>query len=106
MDLPSAVSNVDSTLTRVTQTPSEIRSDRLLVAYSITRNIKRDGFCTKLNISEEAVYMFQEWSQGTYQRLRQQMDQYSVFSGRNVLVRVYVYYTEAKLMWFSLQCRI
>ena len=35
MDLPSAVSNVDSTLTRVTQTPSEIRSDRLLVAYSI-----------------------------------------------------------------------
>ena len=34
MDLPSAVSNVDSTLTRVTQTPSEIRSDRLLVAYS------------------------------------------------------------------------
>ena len=38
MDLPSAVSNVDSTLTRVTQTPSEIRSDRLLVAYSSCPN--------------------------------------------------------------------
>ena len=52
----------------------------------ITRNIKHDGFCTKLNISEEAVHMFQEWSQGTYQRLRQQMDHYSVFSGRDILV--------------------
>ena len=53
---------------------------------NITHNIKRDGFCTKLNISEEAVHMFREWSQGTYQKLRQQMDQYSVFSGRNILV--------------------
>ena len=52
----------------------------------ITRNIKRDDFCSKLNISQEAVHMFQEWSQGTYQRLRQQMNQYSVFSGRDILV--------------------
>ena len=45
MDLPSAVSNVDSTLTRVTQTPSEIRSDRLLVAYSISCcNVSVDVF--------------------------------------------------------------
>ena len=33
----------------------------------IARNIIRDGFCTKLNISEEMVHMFQEWSRGTYQ---------------------------------------
>ena len=35
IDLPSAVSNVDSTFTRATQTPSEIRSVRVLVTYSI-----------------------------------------------------------------------
>ena len=34
IDLPSAVSNVDSTLTRATQTPSEGRSVRVLVTYS------------------------------------------------------------------------
>ena len=64
-------------------TPHRVTS---YILECITRNIKRDGFCTKLNISEEAVHMFQEWSQGTYQRLRQQMDQYSVFSGRDILV--------------------
>ena len=59
-----------------------------------------DDFCTLLNVSPDevavetseyhkAVTMFKEWqsySKGTYQCLRKQMDQYSVFSGRNILV--------------------
>ena len=61
-----------------------------------------DDFCTLLNIPlhkvavdssssdyHKAVRMFQEWqtqSEGTYQWLRQQMDKYSIFSGRNILV--------------------
>ena len=61
----------------------------------ICRNISRlDDFCTLLDTSphKQAVDMFEEWqsqSEGTFQCLRHQMDQYSVFSGRNVLVRVY-----------------
>ena len=61
-----------------------------------------DGFCTLLNVPFQklavdssssdyvkAVRMFREWqtgSEGTYQCLRQQMDKYSIFSGRNILV--------------------
>ena len=61
-----------------------------------------DDFCTTLNVPLskiavdsgssnylKAVRMFQEWqtgSEGTYQCLRQQMDKYSIFSGRNILV--------------------
>ena len=61
-----------------------------------------DDFCTLLNVPlhkvavdssssdyHKAVRMFQEWqtqSEGTYQWLRQQMDKYSIFSGRNILV--------------------
>ena len=59
-----------------------------------------DDFCTLLNVPlhkiasyssdyDKAVRMFQEWqahSEGTYQCLRQHMDKYSVFSGRNILV--------------------
>ena len=62
---------------------------------AICRNISRlDDFCTLLDTSphKQAVDMFEEWqsqSEGTFQCLRHQMDQYSVFSGRNVLVRVY-----------------
>ena len=63
-----------------------------------------DDICTLLNIPlhkvavdssssdyHKAVRMFQEWqtqSEGTYQLLRQQMDKYSIFSGRNILVCV------------------
>ena len=61
-----------------------------------------DDFCTLLNVPlhkvavdssssdyHKAVRIFQEWqtqSKGTYQWLRQQMDKYSIFSGRNILV--------------------
>ena len=61
-----------------------------------------DDFCTLLNVPlhkvavdssssdyHKAVRMFQEWqtqSEGTYQWLREQMDEYSIFSGRNILV--------------------
>ena len=60
-----------------------------------------DDFCTVLNVPlhkvaidsssdyQKAVRMFQEWqsqSEGTYQCLRQHIDQYSVFAGRNILV--------------------
>ena len=61
-----------------------------------------DDFCTALNVPLpkvvvdsgssnylKAVRMFQEWqtgSEGTYQCLRQQMDKYSIFTGRNILV--------------------
>ena len=61
-----------------------------------------DDFCTLLNVPlhkvavdssssdyHKAVRMFQEWqtqSEGTYQWLRQQMDKYSIYSGRNILV--------------------
>ena len=61
-----------------------------------------DDFCTTLNVPLskvavdsgssnylKAVKMFQEWqtrSEGTYQCLRQQMDKYSIFSGRSILV--------------------
>ena len=65
-----------------------------------------DDFCTLLNVPlhkvavdssssgyEKAVRMFQEWqtqSEGTYQCLRQHMDKYSIFSGRNILVYVHL----------------
>ena len=61
-----------------------------------------DDFCTVLNVPlhkmeveggssdrAKAVRMFQEWqtqSDGTYQCLRGQMDKYSIFSGRNILL--------------------
>ena len=70
---------------------------------SVSCNVKSiDDFCTALNVPLpkvavdsgssnylKAVRMFQEWqkgSEGTYQCLRQQMDKYSIFSGRNILV--------------------
>ena len=67
---------------------------------SVSSNIKSlDDFCTALNIPlpkdsgssyfDKAEAVFQEWqtrSEGTYQCLRQQMDKYSIFSGRNILV--------------------
>ena len=70
---------------------------------SFSSNIISVGdFCTLLNVPlhkvavdssssdyHKAVRMFQEWqtqSEGTYQWLRQQMDKYSIFSGRNILV--------------------
>ena len=82
---------------------------------SVSSNIKSlDDFCTALNVPlpkvavdsdssyvDKAKGIFQEWqewqkeakgtechkqSKGTYQCLRQQMDKYSIFSGRNILV--------------------
>ena len=70
---------------------------------SVSSNISCvDDFCTLLNVPlhkvavdssssgyEKAVRMFQEWqtqSEGTYQCIRQQMDKYSIFSGRTILV--------------------
>ena len=70
---------------------------------SVSCNVKSiDDFCTALNVplpkvavdsgssdSLKAVRMFQEWqtgSEGTYQSLRQQINKYSIFSGRNILV--------------------
>ena len=70
---------------------------------SVSCNVKSvDDFCTALNVPLpkvavdsgssdylKAVRIFQEWqkgSEGTYQCLRQQMDMYSIFSGRNILV--------------------
>ena len=67
---------------------------------SVSSNVKSlDDFCTALNIPlpkdsgssyfDKAEGVFQEWqtrSEGTYQCLRQQMDKYSIFSGRNILV--------------------
>ena len=62
-----------------------------------------DYFCTVLNVPphklaidsrsshyHKAVMMFQVWksmSEGTYQYFRKQIDEYSVFSRRNILVR-------------------
>ena len=70
---------------------------------SVSCNVKSvDDFCTLLSVPLpkvavdsgssdylKAVRMFQEWqtrSEGTYQCLRQQMDKYSIFSGRSILV--------------------
>ena len=67
---------------------------------SVSSNIKSlDDFCTALNVPlpkdsgssyfDKADGIFQEWqtgSEGTYQCLRQQMDKYGIFSGRNILV--------------------
>ena len=70
---------------------------------SVSSNVKSlDDFCTALNVPlpkvavdsgssyvDKAEGIFQEWqtrSEGTYQCLRQQMDKYSIFSGRNILV--------------------
>ena len=66
-----------------------------------------DDFCTLLNVFlhkvagdssssdyDKAVRMFLEWqtqSDGTYQCLRQYMDKYSIFSGRNILVSYLIY---------------
>ena len=68
----------------------------------VSDNISRvDDFCKKvLNVPlhkivscssdcEKAVRMFREWqsqSEGTYHCLRQHMDQYSIFTGRDILV--------------------
>ena len=68
----------------------------------VSDNISRvDDFCKKvLNVPllkiddcssdrRKAVRMFREWqsqSEGTYHCLRQHMDQYSIFAGRNILV--------------------
>ena len=60
MDLPSAVSNVDSTLTRVTQTPSEIRSDRLLVAYSTRPKNMLPLFRGEVEMSEALLQDYPE----------------------------------------------
>ena len=74
---------------------------------SVSSNITSiDDFCTVLNVPlhkveveggssdrDKAVRMFQEWqtqSDGTYQCLRGQMDKYSIFSGRNILVGLQV----------------
>ena len=81
---------------------------------SVSSNISCvDDFCTLLNVPlhkvavdssssgyEKAVRMFQEWqtqSEGTYQCLRQQMDKYSIFSGRNILVYVLCVYPSITL---------
>ena len=67
---------------------------------SASSNVKSlDDFCTSLNVPlhkdscssyfDKADGIFQEWqtrSEGTYQCLRQKMDKYSIFSGRNILV--------------------
>ena len=70
---------------------------------SVSSNVKSlDDFCTTLNVPlpkvavdsgsnyvDKADGIFQEWqrrSEGTYHCLRQQMDKYSIFSGRNILV--------------------
>ena len=67
---------------------------------SVSSNLKSlDDFCTALNVPlpkdsgssyfDKAEAVFQEWqkrSEGTYQCLKQQMDKYSIFSGRNILV--------------------
>ena len=75
---------------------------------SVSSNITSiDDFCTVLNVPlheleggrsdyDKAVRMFQEWqaqSEGTYRCLRQQMDKYSIFSGRNMLVGLHVHRT-------------
>ena len=77
------------------------------VTSSFTENVSCeitsvDDFCTALNVPLhkvavdsgsrsylKAVRMFQEWqtrSEGTYQCFKQQMNKYSIFSGRNILV--------------------
>ena len=63
-------------------------------------------FCTMLNVSQfkiesnssnpyqQMIEMFQAWqekTQGTFQCLREHMDKYSVFSGRNILVSLKCY---------------
>ena len=70
MDLPSAVSNVDSTLTRVTQTPSEIRSDRLLVAYSTWCPITDALFCVlRTRGRDRPLSMVSKWRRSLQQYL-------------------------------------
>ena len=76
-------------------TPSFINTSFFKSVSSVVKSL--DDFCTTLNVpfpkdsdsSDKAVRIFQEWqtgSEGTYQFLRQQMDKYSIFSGRNILV--------------------
>ena len=81
------------------------------VASTISRV---DDFCTVLNVPlhkvtvdssssdyHKAVRMFREWqsqSEGTYQCLRQHMDQYSVFSGRNILVCAHLLSDDANVI--------
>ena len=76
-------------------TPSFINTSFFKSVSSVVKSL--DDFCTALNVplpkdsdsSDKAVRIFQEWqtmSEGTYQCLRQQMDKYSIFSGRNILV--------------------
>ena len=70
-----------------------------------------DDFCTVLNVPlhkvvvdgayHKAERMFQVWqtqTEGTYQCLRQHMDKYSVFSGRNILVCTHCLLSECALV--------
>ena len=96
-------------LTSCTVTSSFIN---LSIFKSVSSNVKSiDDFCTAFNVPvskdsgcsyvDKAKGIFQEWqkgqkedegtechkqNKGTYQCLRQQMDKYSIFSGRNILV--------------------
>ena len=82
-----------------------------------------DDFCTVLNVPHhkvavdsgssdyhKAVRMFREWqsqSGGTYQCLRQHMDKYSVFSGRNILVCSYTpVLSISGFVWWSGVCDV
>ena len=79
-------------------TSSFINTSYFKGVSSIVKSL--DDFCTAFNVpfpkdsdsSDKAVRMFQEWqtgNEGTYQCLRQQMDKYSIFSGRNILVYIH-----------------
>ena len=72
-------------------------------------------FCTILNVSQlkiesisahryhQILGMFQAWqekTEGTFQCLREHMDKYSVFSGRNILVSLKHYFTSLNLFEF------
>ena len=70
-----------------------------------------DDFCTVLNVPlhkvagddayHKAERMFQVWqtqTEGTYLCLRQHMDKYSVFSGRNILVCTHCLLSECALV--------
>ena len=75
-------------------------------------------FCTMLNVSQLKIRstsshpyqhmqrMFQEWqekTEGTFQCLREHMDKYSVFSGRNILVSLKHYFMSLQLFLFLLE---
>ena len=75
-------------------------------------------FCTMLNVSQlkiesisshqyhQILGMFQAWqkkTEGTLQCLREHMDKYSVFSGRNILVSLKHYFTSLQLFEFLIR---